>query len=141
MWGTAARHVRKVPVSVEPLVRDAVESFGYVLAQQGFKVDVAIQPDLPEIPMDGEAVGQALANLIDNAIKYSAERRGLPVEAVPRGGRRPATVRHRGGGLKSPGRGLGTKHGQLGIRRAQPGNQRFAKLARGLGCCDPLKGS
>jgi signal transduction histidine kinase len=88
-----------VPVSVEPLVRDTVESFAYVLAQQGFKVDVAIQPDLPEIPMDGEAVGQALANLIDNAIKYSEERRVLTVEAARRDGGVALTVGDEGIGI------------------------------------------
>jgi signal transduction histidine kinase len=75
-----------VPTSVEPLVRDTVESFAYVLAQQGFKVDVAIQPDLPEVPMDVDAVSQALANLIDNAIKYSEQRKILTVEATARDG-------------------------------------------------------
>jgi signal transduction histidine kinase len=69
-----------VPIAVEPLVRDTVESFGYVLAQQGFKVDVAVSPGLPEVPMDADAVGQALGNLIDNAIKYSEARRVLTVE-------------------------------------------------------------
>ena len=64
-----------VPVSVEPLVRDTVESFAHVLAQEGFKVDVAVQPELPDVPMDVDAVTQALANLIDNAIKYSEAAR------------------------------------------------------------------
>ena len=41
-----------VPVSVEPLVRDTVESFAYVLAQQGFKVDVAY-PGGPARGADG----------------------------------------------------------------------------------------
>jgi signal transduction histidine kinase len=31
--------------------------------------------------MDGEAMVQALANLVDNAIKYSSERKSLVVEA------------------------------------------------------------
>jgi signal transduction histidine kinase len=70
------------PAAVEPLVREAVEAFDYPLAQQGFKVDVRVAPDLPEVPMDAAAVGQALANLVDNAIKYSAERRSLLVEAA-----------------------------------------------------------
>ena len=39
-----------------------------------------VAPDLPETPLDADAVGQALANLVDNAIKYSAERKTLRVE-------------------------------------------------------------
>jgi signal transduction histidine kinase len=69
------------PTAVEPLVREALDSFGVVLSQAGFKVDVSVPPDLPEVPMDGEAIGQALANLLDNAVKFSAERKALRVEA------------------------------------------------------------
>jgi signal transduction histidine kinase len=72
----------RVPVSVEPLVRDTLESFGHVLAQEGFKVEVTVEPGLPEVPMDADAIGQALANLIDNAIKYSDARRVLTVTAA-----------------------------------------------------------
>ncbi len=70
-----------VPTAVEPLVRETLEAFSVPLAQQGFKVDVQVAPDLPEVPIDADAVGQALANLIDNAIKYSADRKSLSVEA------------------------------------------------------------
>ena len=70
-----------VPTAVEPLIRETLEAFGYVLAQQGFKVEVTIAPDLAEVPMDAGAVAQALANLVDNAIKYSGERRSLAVDA------------------------------------------------------------
>ncbi len=88
-----------VPVSVEPLVRDTVESFAYVLAQQGFKVDVAVPPGLPEVPMDADAVGQALGNLIDNAIKYSEARKVLTVEAAVRDGGLALTVGDEGIGI------------------------------------------
>ena len=88
-----------VPTSGEAVVRDTVESFAYVLAQQGFKVDVAIQPDLPEVPMDADAVGQALANLIDNAIKYSEGRKVLTVRASLQDGGIALTVGDEGIGI------------------------------------------
>jgi signal transduction histidine kinase len=88
-----------VPVSVEPLVRDTLESFAYVLGQQGFKVDVAVQPGLPEVPMDADAVSQALANLIDNAIKYSEARKVLTVTATLRAGGLALTVGDEGIGI------------------------------------------
>jgi two-component system sensor histidine kinase KdpD len=40
-----------------------------------------VASDLPEVPMDADAIGQALANLIDNAIKYSGDERALTVDA------------------------------------------------------------
>jgi signal transduction histidine kinase len=88
-----------VPVTVEPLVRDTLESFAWMLAQQGFKVDVAVQPGLPEVPMDADAVSQALANLIDNAIKYSETRKVLTVEAALRDGGLALTVGDEGIGI------------------------------------------
>jgi signal transduction histidine kinase len=76
------RRYDRVPTAVEPVVRDVMEAFAYPLAQQGFKVEVQVAADLPEVPLDAEAVGQALANLVDNAIKYaSAEHRSLSVQA------------------------------------------------------------
>jgi signal transduction histidine kinase len=69
------------PTPVEPVIQEALEAFRYPLAQHGFKLDVEIAPDLPDVPMDGAAVGQALANLIDNALKYSGEGRRLRVAA------------------------------------------------------------
>jgi len=70
-----------VPTAVEPVIRDTLEAFSHPLTSEGFKVDVRVAPDLPDVPMDGEAIAQALSNLIDNAIKYSAERKALTVEA------------------------------------------------------------
>jgi signal transduction histidine kinase len=69
------------PTPVEPIVQEVMEGFRYPLAQQGFKVDVEVEPDLPELLLDADAIKQALANLVDNAIKYSGDRRRLSVSA------------------------------------------------------------
>ncbi len=67
------------PGPVEPVVHEVLESFRHPLQQQGFAVDVSIAPDLPDVPLDAEALKQALANLLDNAMKYSADRRKVAV--------------------------------------------------------------
>ena len=59
----------------------SVEAFRYPLAEQGFEVEVDVEPGLPELSLDEGAIGQALGNLVDNAIKYSGERRRLRVAA------------------------------------------------------------
>lgn len=66
---------------VEPIVHEVVESFRHPLQQQGFAVDVEVPPDLPDVPLDPDAMKQALANLVDNAMKYSADRKHLRVAA------------------------------------------------------------
>jgi signal transduction histidine kinase len=69
------------------------------LAQQGFKVEVSVAPDLPEVVMDPDAVGQALANLVDNAIKYSGDDRAVTVDARIVDGRLVIAVTDRGLGI------------------------------------------
>jgi signal transduction histidine kinase len=66
---------------VEPIVHEVVESFRHPLEQQGFVVETAIEPGLPDVPLDGDAMKQALANLVDNAMKYSGDRRHIRVAA------------------------------------------------------------
>ncbi|MGH7308089.1 MAG: sensor histidine kinase [Candidatus Rokuibacteriota bacterium] len=94
------RIYNRVPTAVEPLIRDTLEAFNYPLAQQGFKVDVRVAPDLPEVPLDAEAVEQALANLVDNAVKYSAERKSLAVEARIAEGQLALSVADEGIGIR-----------------------------------------
>ena len=73
------RRYERVPTAVEPLVRDVVDAFAHPLT--GFKVEVHVASDLPEVPLDADAIAQALANLVDNAIKYSADRKTVRVGA------------------------------------------------------------
>jgi signal transduction histidine kinase len=51
------------------------------------------------VPMDADAIGQALANLIDNAIKYSGDDRVLVVDARREGDRLALAVTDRGIGI------------------------------------------
>jgi signal transduction histidine kinase len=88
-----------VPTPVEPVIRDTLDAFAHPLTSEGFRVEVQVPSDLPEVPMDGEAVGQALANLVDNAIKYSGERKVLTVEARLAGGELAISVADAGVGI------------------------------------------
>ncbi len=87
------------PHPVEPLVHDVLEAFRYPFAQRGFKVDVAMAPDLPEALVDPEAVKQAVANLVDNAIKYSGEGRRIAVAVRSEGDRVAIEVADEGIGI------------------------------------------
>jgi signal transduction histidine kinase len=87
------------PTAVEPLVREILDAFSFPLTQEGFKLEVAVAPDLPPVLVDAEAVGQALANLVDNAIKYSGESKSLRVEASIEAGHLALTVEDKGIGI------------------------------------------
>ncbi len=93
------RTYERAPAPVEPLVRESLEPFAYPLAQGGFKVEVDVAADLPDVMMDAAAVGQALANLIDNAIKYSGTRKAVRVGAAMVGGELALSVADEGIGI------------------------------------------
>jgi signal transduction histidine kinase len=91
-----------VPCAVEPIVQDVLEAFRYPLAQGSFKVDLEVDADLPEVSVDAEAIKQALGNLVENAIKYSPERRHLTVMARREGAGVRIDVADEGLGIPAP---------------------------------------
>ncbi len=63
--------VRRAPVAPAQLARDAVAALGPSL--NGHRVEVAVPAALPEVDADALLIGQAIINLLDNAIRYSPE--------------------------------------------------------------------
>jgi signal transduction histidine kinase len=61
------------------LVSSTVESYRYEIEQQGFKFEEHIEPDIPTVVVDREAIALSLINLVNNAIKYSSRDRYLAV--------------------------------------------------------------
>jgi signal transduction histidine kinase len=88
-----------VPTAVEPLIRETLDAFSFPFAQHGFKVTVTVAPDLPEVPMDGDAISQALANLVDNALKYAGDRKSIAIEATLADGHLALSVADEGIGI------------------------------------------
>jgi signal transduction histidine kinase len=67
------------PAPVGTVVREVVDAYGYQLRDQGFELDLDVQTDLAPVVLDRDAVGQAVLNLLDNAVKYSRDRRHIEV--------------------------------------------------------------
>jgi two-component system phosphate regulon sensor histidine kinase PhoR len=71
---------RLAPADLEAVVADTLRTFRVSLAQSGFRIAYrGADAPLPPIAVDADAVGQAVANLLDNAVKYSGEARDVEV--------------------------------------------------------------
>lgn len=70
---------------VAELVRNTLDSYRYQIQQQGFTFEESIEPGIPQVRIDREAIARALVNLINNALKYSAENKFLRVRLYKAG--------------------------------------------------------
>jgi two-component system phosphate regulon sensor histidine kinase PhoR len=64
-------------VDINTIVEKVSSTFKINLENNGFKYTLDCMPDIPQIPVDPEAITDALVNLIDNAIKYSADNKEI----------------------------------------------------------------
>jgi signal transduction histidine kinase len=65
---------------IAELVRNTLENYRYQIEQQGFAFEESIDSNLPAVPVDREAIARALVNLVNNALKYSADEKFLGVK-------------------------------------------------------------
>jgi two-component system phosphate regulon sensor histidine kinase PhoR len=93
-----ARIYHFAPVDCGELVRRVVEEFHNETQSSGFQFRLAVRSSA-EIDADGEALGRALWNLLDNAVKYSGDNREIEVEVDRSGQEVTIAVRDRGLGI------------------------------------------
>ena len=66
------------PIALSELMDDVLQNFRHPLSEREFNVEIDMPVDLPLVRADRTAMMLALDNLIDNAIRYSTERRHHP---------------------------------------------------------------
>ena len=81
------------------MVREVIESYRFQIEQQGFQLKVDVEDDLPHVPADEEALGQALINLVNNAIKYSRDSKTIDIEVRRDGSKVLVSVKDTGIGI------------------------------------------
>ena len=64
---------------IAELVRNTLDSYRYQIEQQGFALEEQIDPGIPAVKVDREAIARALVNLVNNALKYSDSEKFLAV--------------------------------------------------------------
>ena len=63
------------------VIEDVLSSYRYQIITSGFDIQTNIEPDLPPVLIDRDAMTQAISNLLDNAIKYSGTVKRLTITA------------------------------------------------------------
>lgn len=66
-------------IELNPVIAEAAELFQYILDREGFTFGVDCPDQSVYLDADRDAVKQALINLIDNAIKYSSNRKVVEI--------------------------------------------------------------
>ena len=87
------------PVALSELMDDSLQNFRHQLSEREFKVDIDMPADLPLVRADRTAMMLALDNLIDNAIRYSAQHRSIRISARRNGSSALIEIQDRGVGI------------------------------------------
>ncbi|MEO8436132.1 MAG: HAMP domain-containing sensor histidine kinase [Pyrinomonadaceae bacterium] len=64
---------------IAELVSNTLDAYRYQIEQQGFAFEQSIDTSIPKVRVDREAIARALVNLVNNALKYSANEKFLGV--------------------------------------------------------------
>jgi signal transduction histidine kinase len=93
------REYRFEPLDPSPWLRTLVADFVTEIAANGAAVEADIQDGLPPISADKEALGSAVRNLLDNAVKYSPGSKTVWLDAGAAGDAVKISVRDKGVGI------------------------------------------
>jgi signal transduction histidine kinase len=81
------------------LVCRVAEEFGQEEAHRGYQIETSLDANLPPVRGDREALGRAVWNLLDNAVKYSPACKTVWAEARSQNGSVAIRVRDQGLGI------------------------------------------
>jgi len=81
------------------LVNDVIQEFQREIEGRGFDVRCLVEPGEHPVDADAEALALAVWNLLDNAVKYSADRREIDVSVGRTSGEVSISVRDHGIGI------------------------------------------
>jgi signal transduction histidine kinase len=98
-----ARPVALRADALEPVVAEALELLRPQAERAGFRLRSAVEPGLPRVRFDRDALLQVLGNLVDNALKYArhADEREIEVRSRRAGRGVELAVRDHGPGVES----------------------------------------
>ncbi len=87
-------------VDIKAMLEDIVSPIQERVSHEGFELELKMESPLPSIKADSVSINQALTNLIDNAIKYSGEKKRAIVRVFVEDNTLTISVRDFGIGVK-----------------------------------------
>ena len=120
-----ARPYRLERLDAGRLVKATVEEFKRETAADSLAMECAVPNEGPIVKADGEALTQALWNLLDNAVKYSRDEAVVHVEVVPGD---PVAIR-----VKDQGMGISPTEKDRIFRKFVRGSSAKARSVKGTG--------
>lgn len=97
--GHAQRATTRVPIDLGALVARALELASRELSRRGIRSDLAIRPGGEEVRADPDGIGQVLANLVQNAARYTDDGGAVTVGIGPDEDGVRCTVENTGAGI------------------------------------------
>ena len=94
-----AQQYRFEAVDVPPLVTQVAEDIGRSAQHSGRRIEVSGHDGVPPVIGDADALGVALRNLVDNALKYSPVSEAVRIEWAARNGHVTIRIVDRGLGV------------------------------------------
>ena len=92
---------RKCDLAAGDFLMSVVNEFQSEAADNGYHIETHIAQDLPGIHADPEALGNAVWNLLDNAVKYSPEYKTIRVEVERQGAQVAIRIKDQGLGISA----------------------------------------
>jgi signal transduction histidine kinase len=93
------RPYRTAPADIGDVTTHVLSEMGSQFAQAQFNVHSQIEPGLPPVEIDEDAVEQAMENLLANAMKYSGDAHDIDVRVARSGNHVCVSVSDRGIGI------------------------------------------
>ncbi|HVD05745.1 MAG TPA: ATP-binding protein [Gemmatimonadaceae bacterium] len=91
--------IERRPEDVAPLVERAVQMFASRASERSLVLYEDVPPEVPAVNADAGRIGQVLANLIENAVKFTEVGGRVTVSAAPRDGQVVISVADTGPGI------------------------------------------
>lgn len=113
-----ALRLRRAPADIQDLIGTSLSQLGDTVT--GRKIEVDVAPNIPLISVDFALITRVLANIVENAIKYSPRETPITIRARAAGRNLEIMVADRGPGV--PESDLGQMSGKFQRGRAGAGN-------------------